>query len=148
MRAKWFNITKDEMVVAICKYQLESCFVLNETLVQAIMPVETVGNKPYIYLYLSNKEGVVDEVGRNHGAGFGLKCFETQTAIDEFRPYCNDAKRLLVYDYILNCLRKEFGDDLSNVRDKILELRLKVLAEAGYNVVVPMSVNELLFGGE
>ena len=141
---KWFNIAKNEMVVAICKYQLESC---NEILVQAIMPV-TARTNPYIDLYLSDKDGIVDEAGRNHGVGFRLKCFETQTAIDEFRPDCSDAKRLLVYNYILNCLRKEFGDDLSNVRDKILELRLKVLVEAGYKVVVPMSVNELLFGGE
>lgn len=141
---KWFNIAKNEMVVAICKYQLESC---NDILVQAVMPVETAANKPYIDLYLSDKKGVVDEVGRSHGFGFGLKCFETQMAIDETRPDA-DTKRLHVYDYILDCLRKEFGDDLSNVRDKISEIRLKVLAEAGYKVVVPMSVNELLFGGE
>jgi hypothetical protein len=143
---KWFDITMNEMVVAICKYQLESC---NDILVQAIMPTETAGTKPYIDLYLSDEEGVLDEAGRNYSVCFGLKCFESQTAIDKTRrDYCTDAERLFVYDYILNCLRKEFGDDLNNVRDKILELRLKVLAEAGYKVVVPMSVNELLFGGE
>ena len=141
---KWFDITKNEMVVAICKHQLKS---RRKILVQAVMPTDNVGIMPYIDLYLSIEKGVLDKVNQTHGIGFGLKCFETQAAIAEYRPTFGD-ERLLAYDYILNCLRKEFGNNLSNVRDKILELRLKVLAEAGYNVVVPMSVNELLFGGE